>query len=68
MDYWRDVHGGGGRSSPAEISYRAVSPLYAGDLYQIRTLGTSHGDEGKAYEIVVEKDGVVCMKSEVSGH
>lgn len=52
LDYWRDVHsGGGGRGlhqgqqpnnrekEIVEISYRAMSPLYAGDEYEIRTEG-----------------------------
>ncbi|KAL7783621.1 hypothetical protein V8C37DRAFT_413667 [Trichoderma ceciliae] len=36
LDYWRDVHGGG--IGPDEISYRAMSPVYAGEEYCVRTL------------------------------
>lgn len=28
MDYWRDVHGQGGKLQPLEVSYRAISPLF----------------------------------------
>ncbi|KAG9255497.1 putative cytoplasmic protein [Emericellopsis atlantica] len=61
LDYWRDVHG----SSPTGITYRAMSPLYAGERYQI----SSKRGEGQAgREIVVEKsDGTICMKAQVNG-
>ncbi|RFU79692.1 beta subunit of gdp-forming succinate- ligase [Trichoderma arundinaceum] len=36
LDYWRDVHGEG--TGPDEIRYRAMSPVYGGEEYQIRTL------------------------------
>jgi hydroxyacyl-ACP dehydratase HTD2-like protein with hotdog domain len=61
LDYWRDNHGNGG--SPSGITYRAVSPLYAGQTYNIRT----SAEDGKAWEVLVEKDGMVCMKSEITG-
>ncbi|KAK6450940.1 succinyl-CoA synthetase beta subunit [Trichoderma asperellum] len=37
LDYWRDIHGEG--AGPDEIIYRAISPVYGGEEYQIRTSG-----------------------------
>ncbi|ROV99922.1 hypothetical protein VMCG_06162 [Cytospora schulzeri] len=61
LDYFRDVHG----EEPREISYRALSPLYAGDEYTIRTVSTEEGEEGKVWEIVVAKGAEICMKGTV---
>ena len=58
LDYWRDVHG----KDPQSITYRAVAPVYAGDEYVIKTIGN---DEGKAWEVVAEKKGTVCMKADI---
>ncbi|KAF7526698.1 hypothetical protein G7054_g10666 [Neopestalotiopsis clavispora] len=63
LDYWRDVVGKG---QVGEISYRAMSPLYAGDTYQIRTSNPVDGGEGSAWDILVEKDGKTCMKSAIT--
>ena len=61
LDYWRDVHG----SSPAGITYRAMSPLYAGERYQI---SSKQNDKEAGHEIIVEKsDGTVCMRAQVEG-
>ncbi|KAL7952040.1 hypothetical protein V8C42DRAFT_350302 [Trichoderma barbatum] len=49
LDYWRDVHGGG--TGPDEISYRAMSPVYGGEEYQIRTLDILEANESKKIEI-----------------
>ncbi|KAH7143620.1 hypothetical protein EDB81DRAFT_690224 [Dactylonectria macrodidyma] len=65
LNYWKDVHGKG--QGPSSIAYRAMSPLYAGQTYQIRTADVRDTDDGKVWDILVEKDGVVCMKSEISG-
>jgi len=61
LDYWREMHG----TSPAGITYRAMSPLYAGERYQILSKRT----EGEAgHEIVVGKsDGTICIKAQVNG-
>ncbi|KAL6874799.1 hypothetical protein J3F83DRAFT_712766 [Trichoderma novae-zelandiae] len=56
LDYWRDVHGEG--TGPDEISYRAVSPVYAGEEYQIRTVDILVTHDGQVFEVVAEKDGV----------
>ncbi|KAF5530936.1 mesaconyl-C4 hydratase [Fusarium mexicanum] len=65
LDYWRDIHGNGG--SPRGITYRALSPLYAGQTYNIRTSAIQDAERGKTWEVLVEKDGTVCMKSEITG-
>jgi len=65
LDYWRDIHGNDG--SPRGITYRAMSPLYAGQTYNIRTSAIQEAEGGKAWEVLVEKDGTVCMKSEITG-
>ena len=63
LDYWSDVHGDG--RAPSEVAYRAMSPLYAGDQYQVHTAGVEDGTDGKKYQILAEKDGLVCMKADV---
>ncbi|KAJ4159225.1 uncharacterized protein LMH87_008133 [Akanthomyces muscarius] len=63
LDYWRDVHGND--QAPKEVVYRAMSPLYAGDQYQVLTASLEEGRDGKKCHILAEKDGVVCMKAEV---
>ncbi|KAF1733361.1 Mesaconyl-C(4)-CoA hydratase [Beauveria bassiana] len=63
LDYWRDVHGNG--QAPKEIIYRAMSPLYAGDQYQVHTANVEAEAEGNKYQILADKDGVVCMKAVV---
>lgn len=62
LDYYRDVHG----ADPKEVVYRAMSPLYAGDKYQIHTAGVEETD-AKKYQILAERDGTICMKAEVLG-
>ncbi|OAA59397.1 hypothetical protein ISF_06332 [Cordyceps fumosorosea ARSEF 2679] len=63
LDYWGDIHGDG--RAPNEVTYRAMSPLYAGDQYQVHTAGVEDGTDGKKYQILADKDGVVCMKADV---
>ncbi|KAM0345960.1 hypothetical protein ACHAPU_006014 [Fusarium lateritium] len=63
LDYWRDIHGSG--RTPNGITYRALSPLYAGQIYNIRTSSTRDTESGKTWDVVVEKGGKVCMKSEI---
>lgn len=63
LDYWRDHH----ESMPREISYRAMSPIHAGQSYLIRTESTRGAEGGRAYDVVVERDGTVCMKGEIVG-
>ncbi|CEF87642.1 hypothetical protein FGSG_10948 [Fusarium graminearum PH-1] len=64
LDYWRDIHGNGER--PREISYRALSPLYAGQTYNIRTDAIKNTENGKTWDVLVEREGTVCMKSEIT--
>ncbi|KAK7422782.1 hypothetical protein QQX98_001342 [Neonectria punicea] len=63
LNYWKDIHGYG--QGPGSISYRAMSPLYAGQTYHIRTADVRDTDKDKVWEVLVERDGVVCMKSEI---
>ncbi|KAM6505115.1 hypothetical protein FSOLCH5_015035 [Fusarium solani] len=64
LNYWRDIHGNG--EGPRDIKYRAMSPLYAGETYNIRTDGVRDAEGGKVWDVLVEKNGTVCMKSEIS--
>ncbi|RSL65830.1 hypothetical protein CEP54_004016 [Fusarium duplospermum] len=64
LNYWRDIHGNG--DGPRDIKYRAMSPLYAGETYNIRTDGIRDGEGGKVWDVLVERNGTVCMKSEIS--
>ncbi|EFQ35625.1 uncharacterized protein GLRG_10769 [Colletotrichum graminicola M1.001] len=63
LDYWRDMYGQGGREV-RQVDYRAMSPVYAGDEYTIRT-ACAEGDNN--YEILVEKGSTVCMKGTIQG-
>ncbi|KAI0127846.1 hypothetical protein BJ170DRAFT_390673 [Xylariales sp. AK1849] len=64
LDYWRDING---KREVAEINYRAMSPLYAGDTYYIRTwdVTETHTGDGEQWEISVEKEGAVCMQGSI---
>lgn len=64
LDYWRDVHGNG--KAPGEISYRALSPLYAGDEYTVRTDSVKDVETGRSWEIAVAKGDKLCMKGTMS--
>ena len=64
LDYWRDIHGNG--NTPRDITYRALSPLYAGQAYNIRTEAVKDIENGKTWDILVERDGKTCMKSEIT--
>lgn len=66
MDYWRDVHGAG--REPAAISYRALSPLYAGDEYVVRTesVRNKSRNDDAFWDIVVARNGTVNMRGTVS--
>ncbi|KAI9168075.1 Mesaconyl-C(4)-CoA hydratase [Paramyrothecium foliicola] len=63
LDYWRDVHGVDG-AVPSDISYRAMSPLYSGELYSIKSCASEK--LGGGYEVLVEKDGTLCMRGEIN--
>ncbi|KAH8887238.1 putative cytoplasmic protein [Thozetella sp. PMI_491] len=63
LNYWRDVHGNA--ASPHTINYRALSPLYAGQTYEIKTAGVADAQGGKGWTVTAEKNGVVCMKAEI---
>jgi hydroxyacyl-ACP dehydratase HTD2-like protein with hotdog domain len=63
LDYWGDVHGEG--TGPDEISYRAMSPVYGGEKYQIRTLDIKETSSSRVYEVVAERDGAIIMKASI---
>ncbi|KAK1625170.1 hypothetical protein BDP81DRAFT_328507 [Colletotrichum phormii] len=65
LDYWRDVYGKDGREA-RQVTYRAMSPLYAGDKYTLRTAACDV-ESGNKYQLLVEKGDVVCMKGEIIG-
>ncbi|KAI0475833.1 hypothetical protein GGR56DRAFT_674357 [Xylariaceae sp. FL0804] len=59
LDYWRDVHGRRGHDDPAEVRYRAVAPVYAGETYYIRTEAVVEEEEeepGEKKEEEVEEE------------
>ncbi|EHK44490.1 hypothetical protein TRIATDRAFT_293694 [Trichoderma atroviride IMI 206040] len=64
LDYWRDIHGEG--AGPDEISYRAMSPVYGGEEYQLRTVGINETNSSRGYDMVAEKDGHVIMKASIT--
>lgn len=63
LDYWRDVHGRGQGQLrlPEQMSYRAMTPVYAGETYHVVTRGEADG----AWDLVVDRNGTSCMKGEV---
>ncbi|KAM0385024.1 hypothetical protein ACHAQC_011791 [Fusarium culmorum] len=67
LNFWQDFHGKG--KFPSTINYRALSPLYAGQTYQIQgTKLEAGGHTGKnKWEMVVQRHGILCMKGEVVG-
>ncbi|KAK8109126.1 hypothetical protein PG984_014927 [Apiospora sp. TS-2023a] len=64
LDYWRDVCGEQG-AVMREIRYRALSPLYAGDSYQISAQRLVGPADGKSVDILVQRGGVDCMTGAV---
>ena len=68
LDLWRDIKGNGKKSVedvmdvvPRSISYRATSPLYAGDEYKI----VLEEDRDLARVQILGPGGVVSMKAEI---
>ncbi|KAK3934494.1 hypothetical protein QBC46DRAFT_273667 [Diplogelasinospora grovesii] len=75
MDYWRDVHGEGGRLHAKQVAYRALSPIYAGESYKISSSTSSDGGDGSSrnsehprHELLVKKGQTICMRGEILGH
>lgn len=64
MDYWRDTHGRG--QEAGAVTYRALSPLYAGDEYLVRTDSEEETQQGKSWKIAVANKGRLCMQGVVS--
>lgn len=68
LDFWRDTRdrqGEPGLLLPRSISYRATSPLYVDEKYEI-TL--DEDKEGLAEVQIIRPDGVVAMKATVRDH
>lgn len=67
LDLWRDTRGKDSgdpeNSVPESISYRATSPLYADEEYQI----VLEDEAGEAKAGIYSVDGVVSMKADISG-
>ncbi|KAK6837868.1 hypothetical protein PG987_006149 [Apiospora arundinis] len=63
LDYWRDVCAGG---PVGAISYRAISPLYTGEMYQISTQDPIESADEKSWDMLVHKGDVVCMKGTIT--
>lgn len=68
LDLWRDTQAKYASDPtllvPERISYRATSPLYAGDEYRI-VLQETEGGEAKVQ--IIGPEGAVAMKAEVKG-
>ncbi|KAI1330243.1 hypothetical protein F5Y16DRAFT_363524 [Xylariaceae sp. FL0255] len=69
LDYWRDVYGSGG--CPHEIIYRAMSPLYSGETYQIsgreEEFAVLPRRADRIWSVKVTKNDTVCMIGEIRG-
>ncbi|TVY74847.1 Mesaconyl-C(4)-CoA hydratase [Fusarium oxysporum f. sp. cubense] len=64
LDYWRDVHAVSDGAGPSEITYRALSPLYSGERYAVKT---SPGEQSKgSVEVLLEREGTLCMRGLIS--
>ncbi|KAI1827763.1 hypothetical protein F4861DRAFT_287061 [Xylaria intraflava] len=66
LDYWRDHCAGQGRRVK-EISYRAVSPLYAGETYQVSARESEGKGDGLRWDMLVAREGRACMTGDISG-
>ena len=68
LDLWRDIQGKQVSAedspllAPQSISYRATSPLYAGDEYRVVL---EEGDKGVSHVQIVGPGDVVAMKAEI---
>ncbi|KAI0391443.1 hypothetical protein F5Y17DRAFT_408443 [Xylariaceae sp. FL0594] len=68
LDYWRDHCSGSGKGKVKEISYRAIAPIYAGEVYDISARAVQRGEgPPKRWEVLVQKGGETCMRGEIVG-
>ncbi|KAI1173456.1 hypothetical protein F4777DRAFT_557810 [Nemania sp. FL0916] len=71
LDYWRD-HCVDGERRIIEVHYRAVAPVYAGEIYQISaTPGTPYEGSGankNKWEVRVTRDGTKLMTGTILGN
>lgn len=67
LDFWRDIHSSKASGSelaiPESISYRATSPLYADEKYQI----VLEEGEGTVKVNIYGPDGTPAMKADIQG-
>lgn len=63
LNYWRDIHGKG--QDPHEIKYRALSPIFSGETYHVRTGEIKETGNGRTWEVLADKDGTICMRGEI---
>lgn len=62
IDLWRDVNGGD--VLPKKVTYRATSPMYAGERYRI----VMDEEKGKLTDVrIVDSYGQVGMVGQVEG-
>jgi hydroxyacyl-ACP dehydratase HTD2-like protein with hotdog domain len=67
LDFWRDIQHKSGKFSdsalvvPRSISYRATSPLYADEEYEIVLEATAEGNKVNIYN----HSGIVSMKADI---
>ncbi|KAB5546963.1 hypothetical protein GE09DRAFT_967448 [Coniochaeta sp. 2T2.1] len=64
LDYWRDHHFRTG-DGPQTISYRAMSPIFAGESYAIKTV-PRRSNQSDSVELVISKGDVVCMTGSIT--
>lgn len=68
LDLWRDIQGKKGSVedssilAPQSISYRATSPLYAGDEYRVVL---QEGEMGVSHVQIMGPGDVMAMKAEI---
>jgi hydroxyacyl-ACP dehydratase HTD2-like protein with hotdog domain len=65
LNFWQDFHGKG--AFPTSINYRALSPLYAGQKYLIQGTRTPGVEAEYKWEVVAQRDDVLCMRAEIVG-
>ncbi|KAK8117867.1 uncharacterized protein PG998_006148, partial [Apiospora kogelbergensis] len=63
LDYWRDVCG---ENPVGGIRYRAIAPIYAGEMYQISAQDPIESADEKSWDILVQKGDEFCMKGTIT--
>ena len=63
LDFWRATISGG--KTPGKCTYRAMSPIYAGETHKIRQIGSRAEGSHTITDLEVDKNGVVCTKATI---